>query len=265
MDLALLNAQNLATLLYFSWHPRVRGSYGYIKGEVPYKEYVFGLKPNSLSVHKPKIFGKKVDMSGIIVEHWINDLQAFDFKGTTGSLEPLYPEMTNLKSSAVYQWFYQLDMFIQRHNQDILMSYEDFKYWGFFADFGYEEDADNPYTINYSFNFTVYPYDGGFKLVDSATPDASDSNNVIEASIGGKPQIMKFGQDTWYENLYRTYLGNGNTRGALSITDLWNHAGLGAANFKKGIDQGAIRTDRDVEQKLIKTPPKLQKPVTYYD
>lgn len=226
----------------------------YVLDENPYKEYIFGLKPQTLNVKKNKIANKKLDLSGIIVEHWLNDMQVFEFNGNTGSLEPLYDNMSNLKSSAIYQWFYQLDMFIQRNNQDILMQYEGLKYWGFFTNFNYKEDANSPFNINYAFTFSVYPYDGArndFKT--SADREIGDATSVIEAQVDNNPQIINFGNDTNYEEYdtrERKFDTTPTTPGSLSVADLWNNNALGAHRYKKTAVQMALHFDAIKQEKI---------------
>lgn len=254
MDLANLNAVNLATILAFSWHSRIQADpytddIGFYRSAEPYREYVFGLKPQNLNVIKPKIFGKKTTIDSALIEHWINDLQTFDFKGTTGNLEPLYPEMSNLKSSAIYQWFYQLDMFIQKHNQDILMLYEGINYWGYFNNFNFTENADSPFTIDYTFSFSVYPYDGGYKTesdIDSNDLYTRNASNSIEAVFDNSPQLIYVGNDQYYELSDRTSSESNSMKiqGAITLDSLWNKNKLGASDFMITDTQTAIRTDK---------------------
>jgi hypothetical protein len=150
----------------------------------------FFINPSSLNFSIKKIAKSVLTKKGWEILHFPgtpNEMLPMKFSGTTGSIVP--PEalwnqgIRDTRLSMNYQRFQQLQNLALSSENDLKLYYDGKLYEGAFSDFNFSEDAEKPFSIQYSFTFTAYPD----RTKNLATPDAITSlpvaNTFFQAGV----------------------------------------------------------------------------------
>lgn len=145
----------------------------------------FRINPNRLSKRRKKITTQKYTGNGWDVDTRGEEMIVYSYSGNSGSLVAVevYQKLMSilngyLKKSGIFDSFLgnivdyfiynpklssayikmvMFDKFWKSNNDDLLIVWEDNTYLGKFQSFEWNQDAMNPYLINYNFDFVVYP------------------------------------------------------------------------------------------------------------
>lgn len=124
----------------------------------------FFLNPISLDTGVKKIVNPILEKKGWETLQWPatpNEMISMTFSGTTGSLVPIRTlreqGVRDTKYSLNWLRFQQFQQMIIETVNDLKMLYDGKLYEGYVADFRFQENADTPFAINYTFTFVAYP------------------------------------------------------------------------------------------------------------
>lgn len=135
--------------------------------------YKFPINPQNFSLNNNKLQTIEETSDLTIINTYRNASPPMSFKGVSGCTmnrfflekfaENSFP--TDLggalarypKLSAAYLKFRQLEKFYNEINSDIVIMYDMDIYVGKFTSFNFNQDANNPWIINYDMNFRLYP------------------------------------------------------------------------------------------------------------
>jgi len=121
----------------------------------------FRINPNSVQVSKGKLTQAVLTHAGYERAYFGNDLTRLSYSGSTGRLW-LPQEFQNsifvdIRLSPVWQKFIQFEVWFEQMNRDVmLLDHHGTLYRGAQTQFSYGERADDPYQIQYQFNFEAY-------------------------------------------------------------------------------------------------------------
>lgn len=118
-----------------------------------------------------------------------DEMITLGFSGSTGSLVPpsilFQAGIMDIKLSANYQRFCQLRSLIKSSKNDLNLIYDGIMYTGVLNDFKFDQDALNPYQINYSFSFAAYPDRiDNIASIDFSTSGIPVVSNVFQSGVG---------------------------------------------------------------------------------
>lgn len=135
--------------------------------------YKFPINPQNFSLSNSKLQTVEETSDLTIINTYRNAAPTMSFKGVSGcTLNRTFVEWfannsfpTDLggalarypKMSAAYLKFRQLEKFYNEVNSDIVIMYDMDLYVGKFTSFNFNQDANNPWVINYDMTFRLYP------------------------------------------------------------------------------------------------------------
>ena len=136
-----------------------------------YKYYKFLLNPQNVNFTHAKLQTVSEASDITIINTYRNSATSLSISGISGNLLPIdfmkavgaesaLPTETMArypKLSSAYIKFRQLEKFYKEVNTDIVMMYDMDLYVGKMVSFDYNQDANNPWVINYNMNFKLYP------------------------------------------------------------------------------------------------------------
>lgn len=179
--------------------------------------FVFSFNPQAVAVNYNKINVDIPTKSGFVTQQWFAGMETFTFNGETepfigpnalhynGEGFAIGNEVTNLKNTAQYRMFWLLDQYIKSANDDIIMVYDGAAYDGIFQNFSYNETADDPFSIKYTFTYRAYPYIMGSQgaLPTRWTVSASTKNgdDFVDITSGKKAEVSANNKNSWNDIL----------------------------------------------------------------
>ena len=136
-----------------------------------YLYYKFLLNPQNVTITHSKLQNVSEASDITIINTYRNTAATMSLKGISGSLLPrdlmsVLGVSTKLptetmwrypKLSAAWVKFRQLEKFYNEVNSDIVIMYDMDLYIGKFVSFNYNQDANNPWVINYDMQLKIYP------------------------------------------------------------------------------------------------------------
>ena len=124
----------------------------------------FFINPATIGVSGKKTSRSVLEKKGWDTLHFVgtsNDMITMQFSGTTGSMVPpkklFEAGINDTKFSVEYQRFQQFFQFFLDYENDLRMVYDGKIYDGVLSDLKFDEKADEPFAITYSFTFSAYP------------------------------------------------------------------------------------------------------------
>jgi len=133
------------------------------------------VNPIEMDLTYKKLIHRYRTRGGWIEEHWGEELDKMAVTGSTGSfLHSQYGLNVSNRYETLAMVNFQEVLAVYRNNAcfyddsgniiaqgDILIEFDNFKYIGQFANFNWDEDADNPYRFTFNFNYEVRQTVGG--------------------------------------------------------------------------------------------------------
>ena len=135
--------------------------------------YQFRINPHQVTVNKSKLTSSVLTEAGYERSYHGNALTTLNFKGSTGYIwlpQSIWEGVTrDIRLSPVWQKFLKLELFLERLDGDIMMiNHRGDLYRGAVTNFSYTEDANRPWTIEYSFTFEAYTDELGKEVLGAA-------------------------------------------------------------------------------------------------
>lgn len=132
--------------------------------------HVFALNPSKVQVKRPKVEQYELSKAGFDRQFWQNDLITFSYSGSSGAFLPStnQPGIISDRGRVIYdlratkRWiqFRNFEIFYEEVGpENVRMDYFSYDYLlvGSLTDFQFDEDADRPGHIAYSFTFKGFP------------------------------------------------------------------------------------------------------------
>lgn len=124
----------------------------------------FFINPTTVAFSLRKTAKPILEKKGWDIVHFSgtpNEMIPMKFSGNTGSIVPpiaLWSKgIRDTKFSVNYQRFQQLYELALSASNDLKLFYDGKLYEGMFTDFNFDENANEPFSIRYSFTFSAYP------------------------------------------------------------------------------------------------------------
>jgi len=124
----------------------------------------FFINPSTVAFSLRKTSKPILEKKGWDIVHFDgtpNEMIPLKFGGNTGSIVPpiaLWNKgIRETKFSVNYQRFQQLFELARTASNDLKLFYDGKLYEGAFSDFSFDENANEPFSIRYSFTFMTYP------------------------------------------------------------------------------------------------------------
>ena len=121
----------------------------------------FRINPQSVQISKSKLTQTVLTHAGYERAYFGNDLTRLSYSGSTGRLwlpqEFQNSMFVDIRLSPVWQKFVQFEVWFEQMNRDVmLLDHRGTLYRGAQTQFSYTERADDPFQIQYQFNFEAY-------------------------------------------------------------------------------------------------------------
>jgi hypothetical protein len=139
----------------------------------------FSINPQNATFTKNKVQAVTLTKAGYELQYWRNQMIGIAYVGRSGAFQPPSQTLQNLGASVqdvknltagalgnslndirlspAWLKFQRFQDFYDTASGDLMMVFDGVFYQGFFEDFSFSQDANNPFIINYNFKFSAYP------------------------------------------------------------------------------------------------------------
>ena len=119
----------------------------------------FRINPDNLTVGNKKVDSIVYTKKGHERQYHGEDLVTFTYRGSTGYMQSYLRSIgiNDIRFSEAWAKFEGFKKFYTDSEDDVNMYYDGAVYEGFFGNFNYRKDANDPFQIKYDFIFTAYP------------------------------------------------------------------------------------------------------------